>query len=169
MNIPGTPIDWKHYDASHAQGISDTAFARSIGLSQPAFAHRKKKRHLEEAAHRDNGHLPAIRPSQPIATQRISVLSAQPIASEVDDLKSRVATLEAFMAAMQAEHRSAAQSIAAQPIAVHRNESIQWVSRGLQVTANMLAAIDTYAQQHRLEKREVLDLALRRFFEEAER
>ncbi len=49
MSIAWTPIDWKHYDACHADGMSDTVYAESIGLSQPAFSHRKKKRHLEDS------------------------------------------------------------------------------------------------------------------------
>ena len=53
---------------------------------------------------------------------------------------------------------------ASQPIAIHRSESIPWVSRGLQVAADMVDAMDAYAARYRLEKREVLDMALRQFF-----
>jgi hypothetical protein len=120
-----------------------------------------------------NGHLPAIpTPSHPVAvpSQPIAVAS-QPIAVDVDDLKGRVAILEAFMAAMQAQQCIVAmpsQPIAAQPVAVHRSEQIPWVSRGLQMATDMAEAIDTYATEHRLEKREVLDLALRTFFAQVE-
>jgi hypothetical protein len=81
----------------------------------------------------------------------------------MDELRARVATLEAFMAVVQSEHRSASPPIAiSQPIAAHRDGP--WVSRGLQMAPDMLASIDAYAAKHRLEKREVLDLALRSFF-----
>jgi hypothetical protein len=50
---------------------------------------------------------------------------------------------------------------ASQPIAAHRGEPPMWVSRGGQLAADMLEVIDAYAQQHRLEKREVIDLFLR--------
>jgi transposase-like protein len=56
------------------------------------------------------------------------------------------------------------QPSAAHPVAVHRSEQTPWVSRGLQMAAEMAEAVDAYARQHRLEKREVLDLALRTFF-----
>jgi hypothetical protein len=47
---------------------------------------------------------------------------------------------------------------ASQLIAVHRSEPPTWVSRGVQLAADMLEVIDAYAQQHLLEKREVIDL-----------
>jgi hypothetical protein len=50
---------------------------------------------------------------------------------------------------------------ASQPIAAHRSEPPTWVSRGGQLDADMLEVIDAYAQQHWLEKREVIDLFLR--------
>jgi hypothetical protein len=50
---------------------------------------------------------------------------------------------------------------ASQPIAAHRGAPPMWVNRGVQLAADMLEVIDAYAQQHRLEKREVIDLFLR--------
>jgi transposase-like protein len=56
------------------------------------------------------------------------------------------------------------QPSAAHPVAVHCSAQIPSVSRGLQMAADMAEAIEAYARQHRLQKREVLDLALRTFF-----
>jgi transposase-like protein len=56
------------------------------------------------------------------------------------------------------------QPSAAHPVAVHCSKQIPWVSRGLQMAADMAEAIEAYTRQHRFEKREVLDLALRTFF-----
>ena len=50
---------------------------------------------------------------------------------------------------------------ASQPIAAHRSEPPAWVRRGVQLAAEMLEVIDAYAQQHPLEKQEVIDLFLR--------
>jgi hypothetical protein len=44
-----------------------------------------------------------------------------------------------------------------------------WVNRGTHLAADMLEAVKTYTQQHRLEMRELIDTALRRFFEDGER
>jgi hypothetical protein len=113
-----------------------------------------------------NGHLPAIPTSaHSSAPERISALPAHPIASEVDDLKARVATLEAFMAALQERQRITAHSDApAHPIAPERTEPPTWLNRGMHLAADLAEAIEAYAREHRLEKREVLDLALRTFF-----
>jgi hypothetical protein len=47
---------------------------------------------------------------------------------------------------------------ASQPIAAHRGEPPTRDSRGVRPAADRLEVIDAYAQQHRLEKREVIDL-----------
>jgi hypothetical protein len=144
----------------HAEGQSLHAIADAIGWS---FAHTRRKLAASAQDPTHNGHLPAIpaAPSSAIPSQPIALV-LPPLASELDDLKARVATLEAFMAAMQAQQRTIA--IASQPIAIHRSEAIHWVSRGLHVADDMLAAVDAYAREHRLDKREVVDLALRTFF-----
>jgi hypothetical protein len=142
------------------QGQSLRAIARRYGRSYPTV----RRAYLRAIG---NGHLPAVSAPPPIAIPSQPVaMPSQPIAMKVDELKTRVATLEAFMAAMQAQHRITAmpsQSVASQPVAVHRSQEIPWVSRGLQVAADMAEAIETYARKHQLKKREVLDLALRSF------
>jgi hypothetical protein len=74
---------------------------------------------------------------------------------------ARRAAGNGHMPAIPASQPSATPS---QPVAVHRSKEIPWVGRGLQVAADMAEAIEAYAREHRLEKREVLDLALRSFF-----
>ena len=132
-------------------------------------------------------------------------------ASELDNLRGRVATLEAFVAALQADHRPSApertdsasshqdalqcihealaqlntrlhvveastltppstSALPAHPnapvhrIAPDRTEPPTWVNRGTHLAADMVEAIKAYATEHRMEIREVIDLALRNFF-----
>lgn len=61
----------------------------------------------------------------------------------------------------------ALQRLTASPVhsgTLERTEPPVWVNRGTHMAADMIEAVKTYAQQHRLEIRAVLDLALRRFF-----
>jgi hypothetical protein len=163
MSIPRKHVDWKLYDSLPERRGKDAAFARSIGIDPRNFPQYKKSRYKDEPT--SNGNLPAIPVSQSIAVPSPHIAVASPsIAADMDELRARVASLEAFMAVVQSEHRSASQSIAisSQPIAAHRDGP--WVSRGLQMAPDMLEAIDAYATRHRLEKRAVLDLALRHFF-----
>lgn len=104
--------------------------------------------------------------SQPIATHRnLSHSIAVPsrfIATDLNAIHSRLSVLEAFMGAMQAQqHLIAAPS---QSVAIRRTGPTTWVSQGMQIAEDMLNAINLYALEHRQQKREVLDLALRSFF-----
>jgi hypothetical protein len=171
MSLPRKPVDWKRYDEHKAANGSDAAFAKSLGIDPRNFPQYKKTRHLDEPP--VNGNLPAIRPAHSDAPERISALPVHYDASEVDDIKSRLATLEAFMSALQEQQRISAlpahQNASAHPIASQRTEPPTWVSRGMHVAVDMLERIDTYAAAHRLEKREVLDRILHTFFAEMER
>lgn len=167
-NRANSKVDTAEIFRLHDSGMSQGAIERQTGVSQ-GYISRLLKWRRETTS---NGHLPAIQPSQPIATHRNEPVQAlaipsPSIAADVDTLKSQVDTLWAFMEAMQAQQRIIAmpsQPIASQPIATYRSEQIPWVSRGFQVATDMADAIDTYARDHGLWKREVLDLALRRFF-----
>jgi hypothetical protein len=176
MSIPHKPrqqhtvaVDYASIEKLRAEGKTYRAIAELLSSNYTAVYRAHHAPPANGVPTTRDRQLPAIRPSQPIAVHRIdSAVPSQPIASAVDDLTARVATLEAFMSAMQAEHRSLSQSIAlvSPSIAIHRSEPPTWVSRGLQVATDMLSAIDAYAIRHRLEKREVVDLALRRLFAE---
>jgi AcrR family transcriptional regulator len=200
--------DWPYYKAEYdAHRMSQGAIAKQLGITQGAVSRRFKA--MDKAT--VNGNLPAVPSAHSDAPERISALPAHYNASELDNLRGRVATLEAFMAAIESQqrpsapertesasaHQDALQRIMdalaqlntrlhvveastltpppasalpahsdapAQRIAPERTEPPTWVNRGTHVAADMLEAIDAYAQRHRLEKREVLDRALRTFF-----
>ena len=144
-------------DAGHSQG----AVSRQLGCTQSYISRVLKAR-------RNNGNLPAIPAAHSDAPERISALPVHYDASELEDVKSRLDTLEAFMSAMQAQQRISA--LPAHPnapvhrIAPDRTEPPTWVNRGTHLAADMVEAIKAYATEHRMEIREVIDLALRNFF-----
>jgi hypothetical protein len=188
--------------------MSQGAIAKQLGITQGAVSRRFKA--MDKAT--VNGNLPALpAPAHSDAPERISALPVHYDASDVDNLRGRVATLEAFMAAIESQQRPSApertdsasahqdalqrihealaqlntrlhvveastltppptsalpahQNAPVHRIAPERTEPPTWVNRGTHLAADMLEAIDTYAQRHRLEKREVLDRALRTFF-----
>lgn len=166
MSIPRKPIDWKLYDRLPEQRGKDAAFARSIGLTPENFAQYKKSRWRDEPT--SNGNLPAIPAAHSDAPERISALPVHYDASELEDVKSRLDTLEAFMSAMQAQQRISAlpahPNAPAHHSAPERTEPPQWVNRGTHLAADMVEAVKAYATEHRMEIREVIDLALRVFF-----
>jgi hypothetical protein len=89
----------------------------------------------------------------------------------LQDHESRLARLEAFIAAQELMARRASAPDAPERIsasahhdALQRIDPPVWVNRGTHLAADMIERIKTYAQEHRLEMREVIDLALRRFF-----
>jgi hypothetical protein len=96
-------------------------------------------------------------PAHPNTSQCIS--ASEHIDSALKDLGTRLAVVEAFMLAQQRLNASPAHSGA-----LDRTEPPVWVNRGTHMAADMIEAVKTYAQQHRLEIRQVLDLALREFF-----
>ena len=187
-------------DAGHSQG----AVSRQLGCTQSYISRVLKAR-------RNNGNLPAIPAAHSDAPERISALPVHYDASELDNLRGRVATLEAFVAALQADHRPSAPertdsasahqdalqrihealaqlntrlhvveastltppstnalpahpSASAHPITSQRTEPPTWVSRGVHLSTDVVQAINAYAAQYRLEKREVLDKILHTFF-----
>jgi transposase len=139
-----------------ADGHSQGEASRQFGIPQPTIS-----RWLKE---RNNGNLPALPSVHPIASQRTSALPVHPDASELDDLKARVATLEAFMAVLQEQQRITVHpSASAHRSAPERTEPPIWKSHGQQFAEDTDKAMAAYAAQHRLEKREVWDLAARFF------
>jgi hypothetical protein len=162
-----TQTDWPYYKAEYDAGrMSQGAIAKQLGITQGAVSRRFKAM----ASATVNGNLPALRPAHPDAPERISALPVHSDASGLDDIKSRLATLEAFMAAVQAQQRISA--LPAHPnapvhrIAPERTEPPTWVNRGTHLAADMVEAVKAYATEHRMEIREVIDLALRSFFAE---
>jgi hypothetical protein len=78
---------------------------------------------------------------------------------------SRIAVLEAFMAAQQQLANAPERiSASAHPNALQRINPPVWVNRGTHIAQDMIERIKAYAHEHRLQMREVIDLALRRFF-----
>jgi hypothetical protein len=125
-----------------------------------------------------NGHPSASEriDSAPTLPQRVEVVGepvsdapAHQRASEridhalLKDHDSRIAVLEAFMAAQQQRAHAAdvPQRISA---SAQRIDPPVWVNRGTHLAADMIERVKTYAHEHRLEMREVIDLALRTFF-----
>ena len=83
------------------------------------------------------------------------------------DHESRLAVLEAFVSTLQRQTHltSAPERISAShPNAPQRTGPPVWVNRGTHLAQDMIEAINTYRHQHRLEVREVIDMALRQFF-----
>ena len=117
-------------------GLSQGAVARQLGCNQ-AHISRLAKRRRDLAP--TNGH-------HPTALQRVEVV------------------LEAFMAAQQSTQRTL--SASAHSDAPQRAEPVEWISQGSHFAADMLPRIKAYMARHRLEKREVVDLALRRLLAE---
>ena len=217
MSVSRRDIDWKAYD--QFQG-TDKVFAESIGMDPNNFA-QYKRRHLRDKptiidvpvetidlAPSSNGNLPAFPSAHSSTPERISALPVRYDASELDNLRGRVATLEAFVAALQDQQRPSAsertdsasthqdaservhealarlearlQAVEASTLALpplgalpahsnasayritpERTEPPTWLNRGMHLATDMAEWIDTYARQHRMEKREVVDLALR--------
>ena len=146
-----------------AQGISYEKIAAELGSSF-GTVYRALNAPPQEPS---NGNLPAIRPAQPSAPQRISALPVHPSASTLDDHEARLATLEAFMAVWQASQRITVHpSASVHPIASQRTEPPTWVSRGMHISTDVLASIEAYAVRYRLERREVVDRILHTFFAE---
>lgn len=151
-------IDWKVYEAWTG---SDADFARSIGMYPNNFA-QYKRRHLRTTP-TSHGHLPAIRATLQTAPDRTSAPDRTDTALAQLDIRLQV--VEAFiMAQQQASALPPHPKAPALPSAPQRTDPPVWVSRGTDIAQDMRDAIDAYATRHRLEKREVLDVALRAFF-----
>jgi hypothetical protein len=169
MSLPRRQIDWKRFDAHKASGGSDAAFANAIGMDPRNFHQYKKTRHKDEPTLVDvtldtidlktpSSTLP-VHPSTPNGTPASAGTLVHPSTPAWQDHETRLQVLEAFIASLQAEQYTSTPP-------VHRSVPAmrEWKKTGATVAADMLDAIDAYAAQHRLEKREVLDLALRTFF-----
>jgi hypothetical protein len=166
------------------QGLSYHAIAAKIGWS---FAHTRRM--LMAIPTNGDHSAPTTLPqrvevigepvSEPSAHQnapeRISA-SERIDSALLRDHESRLSVLEAFIGTLQQQPHLASASDAPQRIsasahsnALQRIEPPVWVNRGTHLAADMIERIKAYAREHRLDMREVLDLALRRFFEEGER
>jgi hypothetical protein len=167
------PEIYRLLDAGHTQG----AVARQVHCSQSYVSRLEKARRLQGAPREPdatpvNGHLPAIPAAHPDALQRTSALPVHSDASALDEIRDRLATLEAFMAVIQSAHHSASERISALPAhqdaPAHRSTPERtapptWKSQGQQFAEDTLQRLDQYARQSRREKREIIDTALRAY------
>lgn len=183
--MPQVPHKSKVRQFDHAQilalsdsGLSQSAVSRAVGCHQ-SYVNKLLRKRREAVS---NGH-PADPPTalQPVelvgepvsdspahsdASERISA-SERIDSALLREHDSRIAVLEAFMATLQqAAHHSAPERISASAHAdaSQRMEPVVWVNRGTHLAADMIERVKAYATQHRLEMREVIDVALRRFF-----
>jgi hypothetical protein len=157
------PIDWDAYDRLKAEGLSDREIERRWDIKHATFQRFKKRRGTPDAP--DSVPTTAL---QRIETIGEAVNALERIDSAVlMDHESRIAVLEAFMSTLQhqAHLTSAPERISAShPNAPQRINPPVWVNRGTHLAQDMIDAINTYRHQHRLEVREVIDMALRQFF-----
>ena len=158
------PLD----EAQHlrAEGKSFQTITDTIGWS---FAQTRRKL----AAASTNGLPPDDKPvdttvlailtsTHPSVPHRISA-SAPPDALErIHEALARLDTrLHAVEISQQLSARPAHSDALVHPIAPERTEPPTWLGRGMHLATDMAEWIDTYAREQRLEKREVVDLALR--------
>lgn len=109
-------------------GLSQGAVSRQLNCTQSYISRLLKAR-------RNNGNLPAIpTPAHSDAPERISALPVHYDASEVDKLRGSVATLEAFMAAIESQQR---------PSAPQRTDSASVHQDALQRIHEVLARLDS--------------------------
>jgi len=168
-----------YHDIANAIGWSFAQVRRklqAVPINGDTTAHPNALERIDETLDQHDARLQDVStvalaiptPAHPSASQRISALPVHYDASAVNDLQARVSTLEAFMAVVQAQQRLSAlpahQSASAHPSASQRTEPPVWVNRGTHLAADMVDAVKAYAVEHRLEIREVIDLALRTFF-----
>jgi hypothetical protein len=130
-------------------GLSQPAVSRAVGC-HPSHVSKLLRKRREAVS---NGH-PADPPAHSDTSERIIGIW--------ETLDTRVQVLEAFMAAQQSAQRTL--SASAHADVSERIDPPEWVNRGTHFAADMIPLIKGYAAQHRLEMREVIDLALRQFF-----
>jgi hypothetical protein len=144
--------------------LSDRAIEEQWKIPHATFQRQKKRRRT-----------PAALDSVPTTSlQRVGIIGEPVSAPErtdsaiLTDHESRIAVLEIFMSALQrqAHFTSVPERIStsAPQNALERTSPPVWVNWGTHLAADMVEAIDAYAAQHRLEKRQVLELALCMFF-----
>ena len=158
------PIDWPAYDRLKAEGLSDREIERRWDIPHATFQRLKKRRRPLDAT--ESVPTTAL---QQIETIGEAVSALERIDSAVlMDHESRIAVLEAYMSTLQRQvHLASAPeriSASVHRIAPERTEPPVWVNRGTHLAQDMIEAINTYRHQHRLEVREVIDMALRQFF-----
>jgi hypothetical protein len=159
-------IDWDAYDRLKADGLAERKIADALGIPRSTL-----RRRLAERTGHSAPDAPGSVPTT--ALQRIETIGEAVSALErIDsavlmDHESRIAVLEAFMSTLQhqAHLASAPERISAShPNVPQRINPPVWVNRGTHLAQDMIEAINTYRHQHRLEVREVIDMALRQFF-----
>jgi hypothetical protein len=102
---------------------------------------------------------------RPSASERTDSASAHPDALE--RIQEALVQLDTRLHVVEAsQERSALPAHSDAPahrIAPERTNPPRWINRGMHIAADMADFIEIYADEHRLEKREVVDLALRTF------
>ena len=174
--------DWPYYKAEYAaKRMSQGAIAKELDITQGAVSRRFKKMDKADGdgspqsePGAPNGHTQAIETvhsgspsgSPTTALQRVEYTgepSGEPglpdIASQtdLDNLKTRVEVLETFIARL---HQPAAYL----PGSPNGSPGAPTHKRGFVMADDLFHAIHTYATAHHLQVKDVLDLALRRFF-----
>jgi hypothetical protein len=153
-------VDLAHVFRLLDEGLSRAEIGRRVGCD-PSYISRIA--HARRPAVPTNGHPQVTSNGKPDSAPPARRSASERILIGIwEQLETRVEVLEAFMAAQQSAQRTL--SASAHPDALQRTAPVDWVNRGTHLAADMIERIKVYASQHRLEMREVIDLALRRFF-----
>jgi hypothetical protein len=165
-------IDGNHYDRLKGEGKSRREMCRELQVSYGALT-----RWIERNRPLSNGEpesLPISAPAttlqkvevigepvgEPQSTPQLSDLDSRVRALEGADLSARIGVLEAFFAAVQQQPALISGSLNGLPV-VHQQPTRK---RGFVIACDLSDAIDAYASANHMQVKDVLDLALRRFF-----
>jgi AcrR family transcriptional regulator len=168
------PIDWSQYDRLKAEGRSQRTIAKALGVPRSTL-----RRRLAERTQAGSADIPDT--GAPTALQRVEVIgeavnlpdrasAPERIDHALQNHEARIGALESFIAVWQRQAHltsgaDAPERISAShPNAPQRTGPPVWVNRGTHLAQDMIDAINAYRHRHRLEVREVIDMALRQFF-----
>jgi hypothetical protein len=140
-----------------AGGLSEYAAAKQLGLDPKALWRAMRKG------------APTVRQSAPAIDDQIIIDNVKvdppqpsvPSALQYADHEARIATLEAFIKALQARPASYLLSAPSTP---EYTEPTAWKKSGADFAPDMFEAVREYARVHRVHVRVVVDMALRHFF-----
>jgi hypothetical protein len=170
-------IDWQQYDQLKAQGLSERAIARELGIPWTTFYRETKKReslpaHEPTAVHRGTptrqqrhtrAHLgtPVTHPTRVHhGTPAEQPTQAHPGTPMPDELAGRLLSLLPDLEAMVARERDR-QRLLSTPIGTPRHT----MKKTYVVDTLYVDLIERYARHEGLELKDVVNLALQEFFE----
>jgi hypothetical protein len=172
-----TAAQWAPYDQLQAtEHLSIRPAAKRMHISFSRLQRALKARH-DASANGTAPSVPARVPSTPTALES-TIVTGEPVSTlpeypsapayyhlqhQVDALQSQVDVLSAFMATIQQHPTYRAQCTASVPEYTAPRE---WKKSGAEFAVDMPDQLRAYAKAHGRQVREVLDLALRRFFAE---